>query len=101
MGRVRPVRNDRRPVSALSAISLFSGAGGLDLGVEQAGFAVRAAVEYDHDACASLRSNFPEMSVIEGDIRQVATEELLAAAGLAAGEVDLLVGGPPCTPFSK
>lgn len=84
-----------------SAISLFSGAGGLDLGVEQAGFTVCAAVEHDSDACVSLRANFPEMAVIEGDIRRVSTKELLAAAGLKAGDVDLLVGGPPCTPFSK
>jgi DNA (cytosine-5)-methyltransferase 1 len=84
-----------------SAISLFSGAGGLDLGVEQAGFSVRAAVEYDSNACQSLRENFPEMAVLEGDIRRVATSDLLEAAGVRAGEVDLLVGGPPCTPFSK
>lgn len=41
------------------------------------------------------------MSVIEGDIRRVATSELLAAAGVRAGDLELLVGGPPCTPFSK
>jgi DNA (cytosine-5)-methyltransferase 1 len=88
-------------MAALSAISLFSGAGGLDLGVEQAGFSVRAALEQDADACASLRANFPEMAVLQADIRDVTTPELLAAAGLQAGEVELLIGGPPCTPFSK
>jgi DNA (cytosine-5)-methyltransferase 1 len=88
-------------VSELSAISLFSGAGGLDLGVEQAGFRVRAAVESDADACASLRANFSEMAVMEGDVRLVSTMDLLRAAGLRSGELELLVGGPPCTPFSK
>lgn len=83
------------------AISLFSGAGGLDLGVEQAGFTVRAAVEHDADACGSLRANFAEMAVLNGDIRKVTTTELLDAARVRAGEVELLVGGPPCTPFSK
>jgi DNA (cytosine-5)-methyltransferase 1 len=88
-------------VSSLSAISLFSGAGGLDLGVEQAGYTVRAAVESDPDACASLRANFPAMNVMEADIRRVNTRELLAAARLDAGSFELLIGGPPCTPFSK
>lgn len=88
-------------MAELPAISLFSGAGGLDLGVEQAGFSVKAAVEMDTDACASLRVNFPRMSVVQGDIRHVATETLLDAAGLRAGQAELLVGGPPCTPFSK
>lgn len=88
-------------MSAPVAISLFSGAGGLDLGVEQAGFEVRAAVEQDSDACESLRANFPHAAVIEGDIRQTTTSEILSAAGTRAGGVELLIGGPPCTPFSK
>jgi DNA (cytosine-5)-methyltransferase 1 len=90
-----------RSVSELAAISLFSGAGGLDLGVERAGYRVLAALEYDADAAATLRANFPHADVLERDIRAVATRELLKAAGLRAGEADLLVGGPPCTPFSK
>lgn len=85
----------------LSALSLFSGAGGLDLGVEQAGYRVRAALEFDADACDSLRANFPAASVLQGDIRSISTDEILRAAGLRAGDVELLVGGPPCTPFSK
>lgn len=88
-------------MSSRSAISLFSGAGGLDLGVEQAGFSVRAAVEHDETACQSLRGNFPEMTVLEGDVRRISTKQLLDAARLRAGDVDLLIGGPPCTPFSK
>jgi DNA (cytosine-5)-methyltransferase 1 len=90
-----------RSVSELSAISLFSGAGGLDLGVERAGYRVLAALEYDADAAATLRANFPHTKVLDRDIRPVETAELLKAAGLRPGEADLLVGGPPCTPFSK
>lgn len=88
-------------MSELSAISLFSGAGGLDLGVERAGYRVLAALEYDPDAAATVRANFPHTEVLERDIRSVETRDLLKAAGLHAGEADLLIGGPPCTPFSK
>jgi DNA (cytosine-5)-methyltransferase 1 len=88
-------------VSELAAISLFSGAGGLDLGVERAGYRVLACLEYEPDAAATLRANFPGAKVLERDIRGVTTTELLEAAGLPSGEAELLVGGPPCTPFSK
>lgn len=86
------------------AISLFSGAGGFDLGVEHAGYEVRAAVEWDRDAAATMEKNFSHLvsPVIQRDILKVPTTEILAAAGLRQGErPDLLVGGPPCTPFSK
>jgi DNA (cytosine-5)-methyltransferase 1 len=86
------------------AISLFSGAGGLDLGAERAGYQVRAAVELDRDAAATMEKNFTHLvsPVIQKDILKIPTEEILAAAGLRAGErPDLLLGGPPCTPFSK
>ena len=88
-------------MSELAAISLFSGAGGLDLGVERAGYRVLAALESDADAAATLRANFRDTHVLERDVRTVDTSELLEAAGLRAGEADLLIGGPPCTPFSK
>lgn len=90
-----------RNVSELRAISLFSGAGGLDLGVERAGYRVSVSVEYERDACATLRSNFPTSTVLEGDIRMFSTAQILEAGDLCRGEVALLVGGPPCTPFSK
>jgi DNA (cytosine-5)-methyltransferase 1 len=78
-------------VSDLPAISLFSGAGGLDLGVERAGYRILTSVEYNRDSCETLRR----------DLRAVPTKEILRAAGLRRGEAELLVGGPPCTPFSK
>lgn len=86
------------------AISLFSGAGGLDLGAEQAGFDVRAAVEWDRDAAATIEKNFPKLasSVIQKNILNTPTREILAAAGLKKDQrPDLLIGGPPCTAFSK
>jgi DNA (cytosine-5)-methyltransferase 1 len=86
------------------AISLFSGAGGLDLGVEKAGYEVRVAVERDRDAAATLEKNFPALAgaVIQADILDVSTDDMLRAAGLQGkAKPDLLIGGPPCTPFSK
>ena len=86
------------------AISLFSGAGGLDLGVERAGFTVAAAVEVDHDAADTMEKNFPALvsPVLRGDILETPTRDILRAAGLKGRDrPELLVGGPPCTPFSK
>lgn len=88
-------------MSERPAISLFSGAGGLDLGVERAGYRVRVMLERNQDACATLRANFPDAEVMEEDIRAVEPAEILRRAELHPGEAELLVGGPPCTPFSK
>lgn len=86
------------------AISLFSGAGGLDLGAQAAGYRVAAAVERDRDAVATMEKNFQHLQwpVIQSDILDVSTKDLLRAAGLTgSARPDLLIGGPPCTPFSK
>ena len=81
-------------------ISVFSGAGGLDYGFEAAGFDTAAAVEIDGDSCAPLRAN-RRWPVIERDIFDVPTGELLEVAGLRKREADVVIGGPPCQPFSK
>lgn len=87
-------------MTQLSAISLFTGAGGLDLGFEAAGFETRATVEMDVRCIETLRANRP-WPVIARDVSHVPTAELLERAGLAAGEPEVLIGGPPCQPFSK
>lgn len=81
-------------------ISLYSGAGGLDFGLEAAGYETAVATDFNADACRTLRENRP-WPVLEGDIHGFSTATLLSVAGLKPGEADLLVGGPPCQPFSK
>lgn len=83
----------------LNAISLFSGAMGLDLGVESAGFRIAVCVEMDKWAAETIRQN-TNIPVIEKDINSVSSEEILTTAGLQKDDVDLVVGGPPCQAFS-
>jgi len=81
-------------------VSLYTGAGGLDYGFEAAGFETVVANDFDHYCCETLRANRP-WPVLEKDICTASSKELLDAAGLSAGEIDALIGGPPCQPFSK
>ena len=87
---------EKRPPRVLS---LFSGIGGLDLGFERAGFEVVAMVEWDSDCCKTLnfnKDNFfsPNAKVIEADITKISTSEIYE------GEIDFIIGGPPCQTFS-
>ena len=81
-------------------ISLFSGAGGLDIGFESAGFEVAVAVEVDPSCCDTLRTNKPNMAIINKSIVDVTGQEVLETAGLKVGEAALVIGGPPCQSFS-
>src|SRR6478736_2663964 len=81
-------------------ISLYSGAGGLDYGFEAAGFETTVAVEVDGDCCNTLRRN-RSWAVIERSIFDVPSDEILEAARLKRGQAAVLIGGPPCQPFSK
>jgi len=91
----------------MRSISLFSGAGGLDLGCEAAGFMTVAAVEQNERAVATLLANreacFPLLgeNTILRDIVETPPEQIVECSGIPAGEIDLVHGGPPCTPFSK
>lgn len=90
-----------------NVVSLFSGAMGLDIGLEQTGrFKVVAAVELESAFCETIRANKRagrlnrRLKVFEGDISSISPEDVLSAVKLEPGEVDLLVGGPPCQSFS-
>ena len=84
----------------LKAISLFSGVGGLDFGLEAVGFRIAVAVEMDPDCCKTIKLN-RRWPLLEGDVHQISSRAILRAGGLRKGEADLLVAGPPCQPFSK
>lgn len=84
----------------LKVISLFSGAGGLDYGLEAAGFETSVCIEMEKNCCNTLRAN-RHWPVLEGKIEDFSTKEILKTAGLKVREAALLVGGPPCQPFSK
>lgn len=85
----------------LTAISLYTGIGGLDFGFEAAGFETAAAIELDAVSCRTLRLNRPQWGLLEGDIHDIPSDAILARAGLQPSEADVLIGGPPCQPFSK
>jgi DNA (cytosine-5)-methyltransferase 1 len=91
--------------SAPTALSLFSGAGGLDLGITQAGFNILASVEVDPNCCSTLRAWVERAAattkVIEKDIRAIDPGVLMQDIGLRPGQLDLLAGGPPCQAFSQ
>ena len=101
LGRVRlKDRLGKLNLSMLNTISLFSGIGGLDFGFEAAGFETRSALELDRTSCKTIQKN-RNWKVIEGDINEVPSSAVLESSGLRAGEADMLIGGPPCQPFSK
>lgn len=82
----------------MNIISLFSGCGGLDLGFERAGFNILVANEFDKTIWATFKANHPNTHLIEGDVRQVTKEDI---EQYIDGEVDGIIGGPPCQSWSE
>ena len=83
-------------------VSLFSGAGGLDIGLEAAGYTHLLCVERDNDCVRTLRRNRPNWHCADpGDLDLLGRDQLATQAGVASRETFLLAAGPPCQPFSK
>ncbi len=88
-----------KPIFKMRAISLFSGAMGLDQGLEKAGFKICVANEIEPAFVETIRSN-TKIPVIDRDINDVTAKEIFEITGLGRGDFDLVAGGPPCQPFS-
>ena len=84
----------------LKIIDLFSGAGGFGLGAKRAGFDIAGSIEIDPQAISVHKINFPKSPLWERDISTLSGPEMLCNFDLKVGEVDGIIGGPPCQGFS-
>ena len=82
----------------MQIISLFSGCGGLDFGFEKAGFRVAVANEFDDTIYDTFKANHPKTHLIEGDVRRITRQDI---EPFLDGEVDGIIGGPPCQSWSE
>jgi DNA (cytosine-5)-methyltransferase 1 len=89
-----------------TAVSLFAGAGGLDAGLEQAGWRILAQVEMDEDCASTLERNANARRgpsrplILNARVEDISPSEVRKDLGLRRGELALLAGGPPCQPFT-
>ncbi len=81
-------------------VDLFAGAGGLSLGFHDAGFRPLLGSDLDADAARTFRHSFPEIDFAETRIEDLDATEILRVTGCGRGELDVLLGGPPCQAFS-
>jgi DNA (cytosine-5)-methyltransferase 1 len=80
---------------------LFSGCGGISCGLEMAGFRILAGVDVEPSYLCSFAHNFPKAAALDWNLSETDPQVLMDKAGIKAGELDLLAGGPPCQGFSK
>lgn len=85
----------------MRSISLFSGCGGLDLGLHDAGFNTVLALDSERLCADTWRQSMPSVPFLVGRIGALTRADIIAALGGKIGEIDLIAGGPPCPPFSK
>lgn len=84
----------------MNVFDCFSGLGGLSLGARMAGMNVLGGIDAEPDAVAVYRSTFPEAAALEHDLLAELPAKILKSANIRRGDVDILVGGPPCQPYS-
>lgn len=82
----------------MNYVDLFSGAGGLSLGFDMAGFNNVFAVEYDKKIAKTYKRNFPTHNLLVKDIQEITDDEIITLQ--QNQEVDVVIGGPPCQGFS-
>lgn len=97
-GKAALARRARTVKGIPTAVGLFVGAGGLDLGFRLAGFQMLAASDHDERAAETYRLNHPEVPFLLSDIRKLTVSQLIAATN--GRRPDVVVGGPPCQGFS-
>ncbi|NJL71198.1 MAG: DNA cytosine methyltransferase [Candidatus Competibacteraceae bacterium] len=100
LNEIRYTERRQRAKSEAYCVDLFAGAGGLAVGFRSAGWGVLAANDIDADAGSTFRLNFPEASFFEGPVSSLSAGDLMDDCGLGPGDLDCLVGGPPCQSFS-
>lgn len=83
------------------AIDLFCGCGGISVGLQKAGFDILAGIDIEKKYLVTFKHNFPNAKALNTDITTIAASEFMQLLDIAPGELDILVGGPPCQGFSK
>lgn len=103
MRQIEGVRGDVTLVlGEPTVLSAFTGAGGIDLGLEHAGFSSIGCIDFSEDARRTIELNRPSWSILEPhDVTEFVRETEPGDLGLERRELDVLAGGPPCQPFSK
>lgn len=96
------IKDGRKPIrmKQYNVIDLFCGCGGFSKGFEEAGFNVCFGIDLWNDATITYKKNFPNAVVLNEDIQKVSGKQILDMCGMNAGEVDVIIGGPPCQGFS-
>lgn len=99
-GEIRILPRTRPALSGPTCIDVFAGAGGLAEGFRQAGWSILAANDVNPEAGETFRLNFPEAVFFEGPVVSLSAEKIFEQCAIAPGELDCLIGGPPCQSFS-
>lgn len=91
---------EKKHGGGFTCIDLFCGAGGLSQGFYDQGYDIRVANDFDVHSAKTYRASHPNTTFIEGPIQNIESKVLLELTGLEVGELDCLIGGPPCQAFS-